>query len=113
MVKFIKVCQSCHSPKNLFFRMQTLERIETTNHGIMSFFENAIFSKQRHRCSIVLTLRVILETLTFLDLDENVERRQLLLHMSYSVGKKFINADDVMMAAPDRVMTSRNHRLHR
>lgn len=33
--------------------------------------------------------------------------------MSYSVSKEFINADDVMMAAPNRIMTSRYHRLHR
>jgi hypothetical protein len=92
--------------------MQTLERIKTTNHGIMSFFENAIFIEQRYCYCIVLTLRIVLEALTFLDLDENVEGCQLLLHMSYSVGKEFINADDVMMAAPDRIMTSRDHRLH-
>ena len=107
LVKFIKVCQCRHSPKNLFLRMQTLERIETTNHCVVSFFKNSIFIKQLHCCRIVLTLRVVLETLAFLDLDENIERCQLLLHMSDSVGKKFINADDVMMAAPDSVMTSR------
>ena len=33
--------------------------------------------------------------------------------MSYSVSKEFINADDVMMAASDRIMTSRYHWLYR
>ncbi len=93
--------------------MQTLERIETTDHCIMGFFENTILFQQLQGCTIILTLSIVLEALTFLDLDENVQRCQLLLHMSYSVGKEFINADDVMMAAPDRIMTSRYHRLHR
>jgi hypothetical protein len=66
--------------------MQTLERIKTTNHGVMGFFKNAIFIKQCYCYCIVLTLRIVLKALTFLDLDENIERRQLLLHMSDSVG---------------------------
>ena len=78
----------------------------------MGLFKIAVLIKQRNRYCIVLTLRIVLKALTFLALDENIERRQLLLHMCDGVGKKFINADDVMMAASDRIMTSRYHRLH-
>jgi hypothetical protein len=52
----------------------------------MSFFKNAIFINQCNSYSIVLTLRIVLKALTFLDLNENIERRQLLLHMSDRVG---------------------------
>jgi hypothetical protein len=52
----------------------------------MGLFEIAIFIEQRNSHNIVLTLRIVLKTLSFLDLDENIERRQLLLHMSDSVG---------------------------
>ena len=79
----------------------------------MGFFKNAIFIKQCYCYCIVLTLRIVLKTLTFLDLDENIERRQLLLHMSYRIGKEFINAHNVMMAAPNRIMTARQNWLHR
>jgi hypothetical protein len=32
--------------------------------------------------------------------------------MSYRIGKEFINAHDVMMASPNRIMTARQYGLH-
>jgi hypothetical protein len=72
LVKFIKVSQCSHSPENLFLGMQTLERIKTTYHRIVSIFKYTILCQQLHSSTIILSLCIVLKALTFLYLDKNI-----------------------------------------